>query len=108
MEPGIFERKIYNQLRDWKERSCGKSALLIEGMLSENYVVQALTASGHRLYFHEFYMKGDDRNLYEVDFILVKGKKIIPVESKSSKSGAHTSLDNFMEIYRKRIGKTKL
>ena len=64
MEPGIFERKIYNQLRDWKERSCGKSALLIEGMLSENYVAQVLTASGHRLYFHEFYVKGDDKNLY--------------------------------------------
>ena len=31
MEPGIFERKIYNQLKDWKERSRGRSALLIEG-----------------------------------------------------------------------------
>ena len=56
-------------------------------MLSENYVAQALTASGHRLYFHEFYMKGDDRNLYEVDFILVKGKKIIPVESSPPSPG---------------------
>ena len=26
-----FERKIYNQLLDWKEKSNGKSAILIEG-----------------------------------------------------------------------------
>ena len=96
MDTGVVDRSIFAQL--------ARSKIGInEGMLSENYVAQALTASGHRLYFHEFYMKGDDRNLYEVDFILVKGKKIIPVESKSSKSGAHTSLDNFMGIYRKRI-----
>ena len=33
-------------------------------MLSKNYNAQALTSSGHRLYFHEFYVKGDDKNLY--------------------------------------------
>ena len=96
LDVGVVDRSVFAQL--------AKSKIGInEGMISENYVAQALTASGHRLYFHEFYRKDDDKNLYEVDFIVVKGKKIVPVESKSSRSGSHTSLDNFMEIYKKRL-----
>lgn len=31
MEYPIFKRKIYSKLLDWKEKSAGKTALLIEG-----------------------------------------------------------------------------
>ncbi|NLL95412.1 MAG: ATP-binding protein [Thermoplasmatales archaeon] len=74
-----------------------------EGMLFENMVAQALVSSGHRLYFHEFYRNGNGKNLYEVDFVLVKGNKIVPVEAKSSISSRHASLDAFMGKYGMRI-----
>ena len=41
---------------------------------------------------------------YEIDFLLVKGKKIDPVEIKSSGYKTHVSLDRFMEKYSNRIG----
>ena len=84
--------------------SLAKSKLGInEGMLFENMAAQGLVSSGHRLYFHEFYRNGDGKHLYEVDFIIVKGKKIIPIEVKSSSSSRHVSLDMFVEKYKARI-----
>ena len=81
-----------------------KSKLSVnEGMLFENIVAQELTSSGCPLCFHEFYTDGDDKHLYEVDFILVKSGKIVPIEVKSFISTRHASLDKFMEKYRRRI-----
>lgn len=77
-----------------------------EGMFFENSVAQQLMSSGHRLFFSEFYRKGDDRHLYEVDFIITKGIKVVPVEVKSSSYRRHTSLDMFVEMHRRRIGRT--
>lgn len=86
--------------------SLARSDLSInEGMLFENMVAQELVSAGHRLYFHEFYLEHDKKNLCEVDFILVKKKKLIPVEVKSSRSTRHKSLDRFMEKYSARLGK---
>lgn len=93
---GIVDESVFVNL--------AKSKLGInEGMLFENMVAQGLVSSGHRLYFHEFYGNGDSRHLHEVDFILVKGGEIVPIEVKSSSSGRHASLDMFMKKYRKRI-----
>ncbi len=71
-----------------------------EGMLFENVVAQMMVAEGIRLYFHEFYMKDDDKHMYEVDFVMARGNKVVPVEVKSSQSARHASLDYFMEKYR--------
>ncbi len=70
-----------------------------EGMLFENAVAQSLASAGCTLYFHEFYMKGDEKRLYEVDFVMAQGKKVIPIEVKSSMSSRHVSLDRFVEKY---------
>ena len=78
---------------------------LNEGMFFENVVAQQLTSSGHSLFLCGFYKKGDDKHLCEVDFLLVKGIKIVPVEVKSSYSAAHASLDILIEKHRKRIGR---
>jgi len=74
-----------------------------EGMLFENVVAQLLRSSGKDLHYVELKKKKDDKNVYEIDFILPKGKKITPVEVKSSTSSKHDSLDFFMEKYSKRI-----
>ena len=77
-----------------------------EGMLFENVVAQLLRSSGKELHYVEFKEKENDKNVHEIDFILPKGKKIIPVEVKSSVSSKHRSLDIIMERYSKRIDET--
>ena len=73
-----------------------------QGMIMENMVAQMLAASGNELYFHEFKYKPGDSKVekgYEVDFLLVRGKRLCPVEVKSSSYRAHKSLDYFFEKY---------
>ena len=66
------------------------------GMVMENAVAQSLVCSGYELFFHRF-----DR--YEVDFLLTTGKKLLPIEVKSSSYSAHKSLDHFQDKYPDRI-----
>lgn len=72
------------------------------GMLFENMVAQELKMNHFNLRYAEFYEKDSDKHLHEVDFIIPKGKKIVPLEVKSGVSSRHRSLDIFMERYRKR------
>lgn len=76
------------------------------GMVMENVVAQMLTANGHVLHFHEFEhaAKSGDGILkqpkkYEIDFILVRGKHVCPIEVKPSSYRTHKSLDAFFEKY---------
>ncbi|MEC4183549.1 AAA family ATPase [Adlercreutzia sp. R21] len=73
-----------------------------QGMIMENMVAQMLVASGHDLYFHEFKFRPEgskEEKPYEVDFLLVRGKRLCPVEVKSSGYKAHKSLDYFFGKY---------
>ena len=56
-----------------------------QGMIVENIVAQMLRAAGHELYFHEYLYvpEGTTREKkYEIDFMIVKKKKICPIEVK--------------------------
>lgn len=66
------------------------------GMVMENAVAQTLVCSGYELFFHRF-----DR--YEIDFLLTSGKKLIPIEVKSSSYRSHKSLDEFQSKYSDRV-----
>ena len=73
-----------------------------QGYIFENMVAQMLRANGHELYFHEFeYCPKDNiaSKQYEVDFLTVKGKRISPIEVKSSGYKSHKSFDYFKEKY---------
>lgn len=73
-----------------------------QGMIMENMVAQMLVAAGHELYFHEFEYQPPDSKAeksYEIDFLLVRGKRLCPVEVKSSGYKAHKSLDYFFDKY---------
>ena len=84
------------------------SALLLdkihfnEGMFAENIVAQILKSNGHKLYYHSFYNK-NDKNRYEIDFLIRDGKKISPIEVKSGQSARHSSLDKFIKIHSKSL-----
>ncbi len=73
-----------------------------QGMIFENIVSQMLRVNEHELYFHEFYYtapgnKSEKR--YEIDFLTVKGKRLVPIEVKSSSYRNHKSFDYFKEKY---------
>lgn len=70
------------------------------GMIMENAVAEALKTNGHDLYFYMF-------DHYEIDFLLQKGKKVIPIEVKSSSYSTHKSLDAFCEKYSSRVDNTR-
>ena len=72
------------------------------GMVFENVVAQMLKASGRELYFHEYKYKPEDaaaEKKYEIDFLIVKDKKVCPIEVKSSGYLSHKSFDNFTGKY---------
>lgn len=73
-----------------------------QGMILENVVAQMLRATGHALYFHEYlYMPEGSaaQKKYEIDFMIVKNKKICPIEVKSSNYISHKSFDYFIKKY---------
>ena len=76
------------------------------GYVYENLVAQMLRAAGNELYYYTF-PDGNNHN-YEVDFIISKGSKIIPLEVKSSGYKTHKSLDAFCEKFSSRIIEKKL
>ena len=73
-----------------------------EGMVVENAVAQALATNDHGLYFHEYShcpAGAKKENRYEVDFLIVRGKRLCPIEVKSSGYKSHKSFDYFTEKY---------
>lgn len=77
------------------------------GYLYENIVAQCLAANGNELFYHTIMNKNSKHN-YEIDFILARKNKIIPIEVKSSGYKSHKSLDVFTEKYSRRILKRYL
>ncbi len=74
------------------------------GYVYENAVAQILTAKGDSLFYYTMNSKSSN-HLYEIDFMLSDGDKIMPVEVKSGNYRGHKSLDIFCEKYRSRIRK---
>ncbi len=72
------------------------------GYLYENIVAQMLTASGNKLFYHTWPTESGKHN-YEVDFLLSRGTKILPIEVKSSSYKTHVSLDAFCKKNPSRI-----
>lgn len=100
-DTGLFVTAVFADSKMPIEQSIYKQLILDKlgvniGMVIENAVAQALTASGHELFFHRF-----DR--YEIDFLLTSGKKLLPIEVKSSSYSSHKSLDNFQAKYSDRV-----
>lgn len=72
------------------------------GYLYENVVAQCLVANGNELYYHTI-MNENSKHNYEIDFILARKNKIVPLEVKSSGYKTHKSLDVFTEKFSVRI-----
>lgn len=100
-DTGLFVTAVFADSKMPIEQSIYKQLILDKlgvniGMVIENAVAQTLIASGHELFFHRF-----DR--YEIDFLITSGKKLLPIEVKSSSYHTHKSLDNFQAKYSDRV-----
>ena len=73
------------------------------GYVYENLVAQMLRASGNELYYYTFPTSNEKHN-YEIDFLLSRGNKLVPIEVKSSGYKTHKSLNVFCEKFSSRIG----
>lgn len=74
-----------------------------EGMFVENAVAQCLRSNGHKILFYvEYNDKG--KPVMEIDFLIRKEKKVVPVEVKSGREFAAKSLRNFKTKFSNRIG----
>ena len=72
------------------------------GYIYENLVAQMLASQGNNLFYYTF--PKDNKHNYEVDFLLSRGNKIVPIEVKSSGYKTHKSLDAFCGKHPSRIG----
>ena len=75
-----------------------------EGMIMENIVAQMLRTNGHKLYFYSRSDTNNRENHMEIDFLITEGKKIAPIEVKSSNYTSHSSLDKFRNKFSSKIG----
>lgn len=73
------------------------------GYIYENLVAQMLCAAGNELYYYTFPTDSNKHN-YEVDFLLSRGSKLVPIEVKSSGYKSHKSVDMFCEKFSSRVG----
>ena len=75
---------------------------LNKGMFFENMVAQGLRMLDKGLVFTKFYTD-ESKRIQEVDFLIAKGKNVIPLEVKSSRSAQHKSIDSLVRKYSKLI-----
>jgi len=71
------------------------------GYVYENIVAQMLKASGKELYYHTI-KKDDGKSYYEIDFVITRNNKLVPLEIKSSGYKTHTSIDRFCQKFSSR------
>ena len=77
------------------------------GYLYENAVAQEIVSSGRKLYYHTW-RKPDSTHSYEIDFLITRNKKVIPIEVKSAKVKPHKSMDEFCIKYSAITGESYL
>ena len=70
------------------------------GYLYENAAAQMIVASGRELCYHTW-NKESSTHYYEMDFLVGKHQKIVPIEIKSSATKSHKSIDVFCYKYSK-------
>ena len=74
-----------------------------EGMFVENVVSQCLRSNGHKIIFYVEYNE-NGKPAMEIDFLIRKDKKVIPIEAKSGKNFAVNSLRAFKSKFSKKVG----
>lgn len=96
-----FKDKLYTENEIYRKLLSDKLESNM-GYVYENLVAQMLKTKGFEIFYYTF--PTENRHNYEIDFLLSRGKKIIPVEVKSSGYKSHKSLDMFCQKFSSRVG----
>ena len=96
-----FKDKAFTDNIIYEKLLCDKLPANL-GYMYENIIAQTLTASGYKLYYHTW-PTASGKHSYEIDFLLSKNSKLIPLEVKSSAYKTHASLDAFCEKFSSRL-----
>jgi hypothetical protein len=102
----MFKDKDYTENVIYEKLLSDKLSINL-GYLYENTVACLLAANGNQLFYNTIENKISKHN-YEIDFILARQNKIVPLEVKSSGYKTHKSLDVFTQKYSDRIMKRYL
>ena len=110
-DTGLFVTLMFKD-RDFTENEIYEKLLSDKfsvnlGYLYENVVACLLASQGNKLFYHTI-MNEKSKHNYEIDFILARKNRIIPLEVKSSGYKTHKSLDVFTEKFSDRILKRYL
>lgn len=108
MDTGLLVSLAYKN-KDYLENDLYRAILfdklhVNEGMIVENITAQILRSKGDLPYFYKKTDKEKKVTVMEVDFIIRRGNKIIPIEVKSSDADSIQSLKKFKETFSNRIG----
>ena len=96
-----FKDKLYTENEIYRKLLLDKLESNM-GYVYENLVAQMLKTKGFEIFYYTF--PTENRHNYEIDFLFSRGKKIIPVEVKSSGYKSHKSLDMFCQKFSSRVG----
>lgn len=107
-DTGLLITKMFFET-SFKDNMLYKSIILDklsinEGYLFENVVAQTLRSINYKLIYNTFYLENSNK-LYSIDFLIKDGKKICPIEVKSSSYKSHVSFDYFCKKYSSLINK---
>lgn len=108
-DTGLLVTQIYNSKEIDKDELIYKK--LVSGKLHsnngnifENYVAQQLCSNGYNLFYNTFYAN-EDKHLNEIDFLIRRNNKLVPIEVKSGDVvKLHSSFDFFCNKYSSIIG----
>ena len=108
MDTGLLISLAYRD-RPYLENELYKAILLDklhvnEGMIIENITAQCLKTNGHNVYFYRQINKESKRTTLEIDFLIRKENKVIPIEVKSGDNRSIKSLIKLKGIFGKKIG----
>ena len=73
------------------------------GYIYENAVAQLIKANNRELYYHTW-KKENSTHHYEIDFLIIKNKKVVPIEVKSGIVNNFNSLHAFCKKYSSVVG----
>ena len=95
--------------QDYLENELYKAILLDklhinEGMIIENITAQELRKNGDNLYYYKKVDKEKKQTVMEIDFLIRRQNKIIPIEVKSSETYSLSSLKTFKKTFSGKVG----
>lgn len=108
LDTGLFVTLLFNEPNgigeDIYKKLLSDNLKADLGYLYENVAAQMIASAEKKLYFFTW-RKENSTHSYEIDFLILAAKKLIPIEIKSSTTNSHKSIEAFSEKYSSLVGR---